>query len=485
MLLKSYYNPVWLFKIGILTLWVVFFVLLLKRDYMVESLDLKELEVLARSNEESFLGVYFKGQRIGYVQNRFSQNDSGDIHLEQNAYILLRILNENHPVHLTGKAVLTPEYLLKDFDFSLEAPFYRMDIQGEVMGDTVVLEMNTGKQKSVDRIKLANPPFLSTSRRAYLLSRSPEKGDKLKIPYFDPFTLTVQNTIVEYEGMEKTLVSGRIHNLHHFTENYAGIRVNSWLNDEGDVVKEESPAGFIFISEPEFRAKDISRTAKEVLSAVSVPIIGKLPDLKNTEQIRYRLKLPENSEFVLDKDRQSFDGEILTMTREKIPLENSAACLSGEENLVATTFVQSDHPQIVSLNDSLKVKEMPFLLRIRKVAAWVYDNLEKKPVIGIPDAVTTLANRRGDCNEHAALFAALARNAGIPTRIAAGVTFHQGAFYYHAWNEVCINNTWISLDTTTNQFPADLGHLKFVEGELAEQVKIGALLGKLEIEVVK
>ena len=104
--------------------------------------------------------------------------------------------------------------------------------------------------------------------------------------------------------------------------------------------------------------------------------------------------------------------------------------------------------------------------------------------MSIPDAVTTLHTRVGDCNEHAALFAALSRSVSIPARIAAGVTYHDGKFYYHAWNEICIDGKWISLDTTSNQFPADLTHIKFVEGETIEQVKIGALLGTLTIEIL-
>ncbi|MBE0584434.1 MAG: transglutaminase domain-containing protein, partial [Desulfofustis sp.] len=109
-------------------------------------------------------------------------------------------------------------------------------------------------------------------------------------------------------------------------------------------------------------------------------------------------------------------------------------------------------------------------------------NLEKRPVIGIPDALSTLKTGIGDCNEHASLFAALARAAGIPTKIAVGVVWQHDAFYYHAWNEVCLDGTWISLDTTTNQLPADLTHLKFVEGELQEQMRISALLNNLQIE---
>ena len=121
---------------------------------------------------------------------------------------------------------------------------------------------------------------------------------------------------------------------------------------------------------------------------------------------------------------------------------------------------------------------------VSTLAEWVFAHIEKRPVIGIPDALTTLKNRLGDCNEHASLFAALSRAAGIPTKIAAGVVFHNGAFYYHAWNEVCLEGSWISLDTTTMQFPADLSHIKFVEGGFKEQIKIGALLGTLEIEIL-
>ncbi len=62
--------------------------------------------------------------------------------------------------------------------------------------------------------------------------------------------------------------------------------------------------------------------------------------------------------------------------------------------------------------------------------------------------------------------------------------FYNGAFYYHAWNEIYLDNRWTSIDTTNNQWPADLTHIRFVSGEVSEQVKISNLIGKLRIEVV-
>lgn len=478
-------NVFTLLKISLVIFWACLFLLLLKRDIMVDSLELQEARVLLKSSEESFLGVYFHDERIGYVQNRFSPDKSGDILLAQKAYLLLNILNERQPVKLSGNAVLSSSYLLKEFSFRLEAPFYQMDVSGEVRDNVVYLSMNSGKQKISDRIHLKSPPFLSTNRRSYLISSSLVEGRKTKVPYFDPFTLSVQNSIVEYKGWEKTLIKGRVHNLHRFVESYAGIRVNSWLNDAGEVVKEESPAGFVFIAEPEFRAKDISKTAKEVLSAVSAPIIGEMPDLSGRRIMKYKLTLPKDAEFDIDKDRQSLVGEILTLSLETVPGEEAMVCSGEEKQLAETPYVQTNHKDIINRLAALDVGGMAPLRRVEVIAGWVYDNLEKRPVIGIPDAVTTLKNLRGDCNEHASLFAALARSAGIPARIVAGVTLHDGSFYYHAWNEVCLGDAWISLDTTVNQIPADLGHIKFVEGETQEQVRIGALLGNLLIEVVE
>ena len=484
-------KPFLALKIIVIAGWIVLFGLLLKRDYMVESLDVKEGQALARGSEESFLGVYFKNERIGYVQNRFVVSESGDIHLNQKAYLLLNILNDYQPVSLSGQAVLSKDSLLQDFSFQLEAPFYTMRVKGKVRQNLVTLTMNTGKQEIHEEIQLQNPPFISTNRRAYLLGQNITVDSKVKVPYFDPFTLSVQDTVVQYKGKEKTLVKGIVHNLHHFIETHAGIRVNSWLNDKGDVVKEESPAGFVLIAEPEFKAKDISQTSGEILSTVAVPLQGngldKFSGVTGLNEMRYRLDLPEGAEFDLNKDRQTFMEDILSLRLESVPTvgDGSLVCAGEDETLAATPYVQVNDQEIEQLVKSLDLSGLEAWERVKVLAEWVYENVEKRPVLGIPDAVTTLANRRGDCNEHASLFAALARNAKIPTRIAAGVTLHKGAFYYHAWNEVCLAGSWITLDTTNNQIPADLGHIKFVEGESIEQARIGALLGQLKIEALE
>ncbi len=121
--------------------------------------------------------------------------------------------------------------------------------------------------------------------------------------------------------------------------------------------------------------------------------------------------------------------------------------------------------------------------RLQALATWVYQNIEKRPVLGIPNALEVLAGRVGDCNEHATLFAALARAVGLPTRIAAGLLYQEGAFLYHAWNEVCLDGEWLGVDTTTNKLPVGLTHIRLLNGETKELIRLGALLGHLRLEI--
>lgn len=475
-----------LLRVGLLLLWAILFALLLRRDYFIRTLESREALVIKKGREESFAGIYFRDGRIGYVKTRLLPDASGGSHLSQEAYLRLNILDQVHPVHLLVEAALAGDGRLRDFEFQLTSPFYAMQARGKVEGTRVDFTLNTGKDEIKDSIQLSQPPYLSTNRRGYLLTQNLTKGDKLRLPYFDPLSLTGKETVVEYLGYDKELINNRIYLLHRFTETFSGVKISFWLDDEGKVIKEESPAGFVFLAEPEFRATDLPTAGKEILSSVSVAIRGEIPaDYATRRELRFRLTLPEGGEFDLDRDRQELAGSELTVRREALPSETAGVCEGQKEDLASTPYIQAGNKVIGEQVAAILGDTKGELARVKKLAAWVYENLEKRPVIGIPDALTTLQSRRGDCNEHAALFAALARRAGIPTRVAAGVTYHAGAFYYHAWNEVCLDGRWLSLDTTKNQLPADVTHIRFVNGETDEQIKIGALLGKLGIEVVE
>jgi hypothetical protein len=465
--------------------WLLLFALLLHRDSFVRTINSRESAVLEQARHTVYQGIYFKDQKIGYAQHHSIPAGDSTMTVSQRAVMDLTISGQSHPIDLDLRATVDQGSRLQDFHFSFSSPFYRMEATGTVSGSSVSFTLDTGNSIIEDRITLPDPPLLPTSRRAYLLSQDLTVGEKIRVPWFDPLSLTARNSLVEYRGREKTLINQRVYPLHRFTEMFAGVRVNVWLDDHGAVVKEESPAGFVFIREPEFRAKMAGNGNHDLLAGVSIPITGTMPALAGRQEIRYRLELPEEGDFDLSSGRQHFAEPILTVRRERLPSDESFAadsCIDADRQLQASPYIQSDAEEIIAASREITAGLSSPLAQTAALAAWVFDHLEKRPVIGIPDALSTLKAGIGDCNEHASLFAALARAAGIPTKIAVGVVWQQDAFYYHAWNEVCIGGTWISLDTTTNQLPADLTHLKFVEGELQEQIRIGSLLNNLAIQ---
>ena len=105
------------FRTAAILLWCVLFALLVRRDYLVEEVDVRVDEAIRRGKEESYSSVFFRGQRIGYVHHRLSPVDDEGYELEENAHLRLNILDEIHPVAMTMWAGLSKSYLLRHFTF--------------------------------------------------------------------------------------------------------------------------------------------------------------------------------------------------------------------------------------------------------------------------------------------------------------------------------------------------------------------------------
>ena len=64
--------------------------------------------------------------------------------------------------------------------------------------------------------------------------------------------------------------------------------------------------------------------------------------------------------------------------------------------------------------------------RAERLTRYVNALLDKKPTVSLPSALEVLRTKVGDCNEHTALYVAMARSIGIPARIAVGLTYVRG-----------------------------------------------------------
>ncbi len=154
-----------------------------------------------------------------------------------------------------------------------------------------------------------------------------------------------------------------------------------------------------------------------------------------------------------------------------------------EPFLVPEFNIESDSEEILEKARHISGRDTNPIFVTRKLFKWVYQELEKKPVVSIPSALEVLRTRVGDCNEHATLLTALLRASGIPARLCVGLVYTRGKFFYHAWTEAYVGE-WISMDATLNQMPVDATHIKLIEGNLDKQVEIAGLIGALRLKVI-
>src|SRR5262249_17946249 len=137
---------------------------------------------------------------------------------------------------------------------------------------------------------------------------------------------------------------------------------------------------------------------------------------------------------------------------------------AAAQYLAAEPFIESDAPEIRREAETAIRGVEGDRARAERLTRYVNALLDKKPTGSLPSAREDLRTKVGDCNEHTALYVAMARALGIPARIAVGLVFIHGAFYYHAWPEAYVDRTengglWLPVDPTLNQFPADATHV--------------------------
>lgn len=121
---------------------------------------------------------------------------------------------------------------------------------------------------------------------------------------------------------------------------------------------------------------------------------------------------------------------------------------------------------------------------------WVYAAMVPDPSTGVPRSATDIINRRrGVCRDYATLYTAIARCAGVPTRLCAGIVYADGKFYYHAWAESYVGK-WVAFDPTLYDPTSpvdyvDATHIKFAQGDVTGMFDVVSIVGKLHIKIIE
>jgi hypothetical protein len=465
----------------------------------------------------NFYTLTMGGRTVGQATSRLDTLAEG-FELEDIMNLELPALGQTGIAVTRTRVRLSDALVMQEFSFTLDSEVGRFEANGTLGPDTTlhVTIVSAGSEQNLT-FRLPQPPVISSVVPIRVaMGGALEVGETIRLPVFDPTSMstrTVEVEILEHDTLFITDsvsvdAAGRFSPARadsipawRIAEVFGGIRVESWVDGDGRVLRASSPLGFAMEKTEYELARQATEDSRltaasavdgDVILSTAVQSNVNLEEVEEFEEIRFRLTGVDLAGFQLDGGRQTLRGDTLIVRRENWDAidpgyELPYAFMDLRDALEPEPLIQSDNPRIIqharSITTRSAVRRQDPKAVARRLTDSVYGLLEKRITFSVPNALQVLETRQGDCNEHTVLYVALARALGLPARTAVGLVYLNGSFFYHAWPEVWLDE-WVAVDPTFGQYPADASHIRFVIGGLAQQVEIMRLIGNLDIEVL-
>lgn len=442
--------------------------------------------------QSEWMEIYLKTDKVGYSERHTSPLGDGYL-VREEVFMRLGLMGRVNTLRAVTQAKLNPDFTLKAFHFSMTSGAVGFEASGQVEADRLVVHVGGREKRRQTSVPLTGPVMIGSGLPGFLKGRRMEIGTVYTFLLFDPSVMAQREAAIRVAAREGLEIQGIRYDAFRLEGEAWGQQMRFWVDREGGVLKEEGLMGLTLLRSSGARAgQGIAGVGEDLARMAAVPVEKKLWRPEKLTFLKLRtggLDGIPSEKPGRNGGRQAFEGGTLRITREKLPEDAGyqvpyPAARGDMEDFLRPEFgVESDDPSVAEKARSIAGKIRNPIVLSRKLLEWVYGHVEKMPVMNVPSAVEVLDKKMGDCNEHAVLLAALLRAAGIPARLCVGLVYKEGRFYYHAWNEAFLGS-WVTMDATLNQMPADATHIKLAEGGPDKQVGIVGLIGKLQLEVV-
>lgn len=455
-----------------------------------------------QQNQGYSYGIYYKGHKIGFAEQQRLALDDGTSLFRDRAFWHFVTQGRQQDLAMDSETRVDAKWQVTSMSARIDAGLAKISAKVQVKKDALLIEIINGGQVHKQRITIHEPILAPGLLRAYVASKHPETGAHFSLKTFNPMLRSIDTLGILVDA--KTQRGWRITEI-----SQGSIKTHAEIDSQGFTISETSPLGFQMKREPREQALRFDKNIlpPDLILASAVSANGIIPsDIRQLSKLVLRISGFDAKLYpALFTAGQNLDDGILTVQVAPWPRPDSTANFADRDKVSAslpaesllqikqalkpTPLVQSNDPQIIAKAQEIVAGEQDPAQMALKLTRWVHSNVQKISNIGVPSAIEVLQTRQGDCNEHTVLLTALARAAGLPARMAAGLVLAdlqgQGpAFYYHAWVEFWLGTSWHAVDPTFGQVPADASHLRFVIGSLQEQVALLGLMGQLHLQIL-
>ena len=472
--------------LAIVTSWAVLMALLVEKQARPPVGDVGALPAASAADRDEWFNVERDGQKVGHAHRVTSRAADGGQVFYEDMVMALVMLDTPQTLRTALMSETDGQYALRRFRFTLASPAAVFTATGATDGQRLAVTYGPEGHTTDLAVPLSEPIYLPSTLRPRLLAGDLTPGTTYTVPVFNPVTLRNEPLTATIEGRETVAAPEGPVEAIRISEEHQGLRARVWLTKDGAVLREEGSLGFTLsrTSREQAVAAASGTAPVDLVTAARIPLEGHLEGARDLGQLTLRVRGAAAASIPTDPPRQRITGDVLRIDREEPP--ESFPLAAAREGVPAyvtpSPFIESDDPAIVATARKVAGADGDATTVARRLVDWVNENLAKEPSVTVPSAREVLASRRGDCNEHAVLLAALARATGIPARVVAGAVFMDDAFYYHAWTELWLGR-WVSADAVMRQLPVDATHVKLVDGGPERHLALASVVGRLGFAV--
>ena len=449
---------------------------------------------------EFWAGIVFNGEKVGFTHLKIVPvPGEGLFRLESEAHLRIRFLGLDKRIAMKSEDLVRGDLTSRSFRHEMVMDGKVLLLEGEVRDGSLRTVRKSGGEIQRVETRRTEPLYPAAAVNLYPVLRGLAVGLNCRYDVYDPQTQSITAVSQTVAAFERSRELG-IEPSWRVKTSMLGQDVETWINPRGEPVFELGMKGVLityretenearrYLSEASLNKKDlildfsVVRTEKPLacpreatLLEISLAgLAGELPLLQGPGQ--EALPDPRDASSVIYRIRRN--------PAAPAKISGPHYDVDGYRWVLPASQIESDHPAIVNTAREVTKGIPDPLAKVRALAKWVAENVKDEPVDSF-SALEVLQTRKGECQAHTMLYTALARAAGIPTRIAGGIVYMEGVgFLYHAWTESDAGG-WVSVDPTFDQVGVDATHVKLVEGPgWVSIVPLGRVVGRLKATVI-
>ncbi|HZT43125.1 MAG TPA: transglutaminase-like domain-containing protein [Chthonomonadaceae bacterium] len=480
---------------------------------------------------EEWMGWYWDQQKIGYGSARIAPATfQGKPALEETtrSVIKLTVLGASVEINETTNTISDLRYrpLKQTFDVSSKGSVSHVEATYDYAVRKITCRVGSGPRAATQILAIPPGANLAGDDSTFLTQgQQLTPGKKLTVYCLEPITVTLEKIDVEIAGQEavKDEVSGKQTQAYvvKSTLPMGQGQMTTWETADGDVLRGEMDMGIIrltLVKQPKEAAlgpaPDPNAGPKSGGTAAYTPprdfavataVVTDKP-IRNPRRLR---SLQVTIAGVPDKHLLLSDAR---QQEAILPSTDPAAGYSVEVSIHAAPFaaaqstrlpfhaaalapylrpapyIDSEDPGVRATATRLRGGDTNLYTIACHIRNWVHAHMTPDASIGVPRSASDIyQNRRGVCRDYATLYTAIARAAGVPTRLCSGIVYAEGKFFYHAWAESWVGQ-WVAFDPTLYDPEApvpyvDATHIKFAQGDVTGMFDVVAVIGRIHIKV--